>query len=492
MPLIDGKFEPLDALPKHLNLLINKDEDWRYRCMWGGRCGAKDWEVAAFFVELGIRQPVKILFTREVQATIEESVYELLCNTITRLGYDEYYRVLKNKIVGVQYNTKFIFKGIKDVNKKDVKSYEDVDYAVVCEAEDFSEDSFDMLDPTIRKPKSQIIFIFNPNQEDDFTYQFCVAKPRPNMLSQHVTYKDNPHTSKEVLAQIAYDKANDYQKYLWKWMGQPKNTGGKVYPMFNEKVHVRDVDINRIEPVANFFMGQDPHTVYYPFCIWMGREPRGDGTYNYFIYNEYPTINSKDFNGKLYHELRKEKKCALTLRQRATLYKILDNTTTDTYPHIKIKARGIDTRFAKGAGTSSTTSNTRGIIVEMADPSHGGLTFQTPPEYTIDSQRENIRELLSYDVDQPMSAFNEPRLYISSHCRNVIDSLKFHRFDRDGKEREDEKRKDPSDALKICMATAQMYKHQIKTEQKQYRPVEDTVGNLKSQYLGAGSTVSMG
>ena len=169
----------------------------------------------------------------------------------------------------------------------------------------------------------------------------------------------------------------------------------------------------------------------------------------------------------------------------------MDNTTTDTYPAIKIKARGIDTRFAKGAGTSSTTSNTRGIIVEMADPAHGGLTFQTPPEHMIDSQREVIKELLSYDVDQAMSAFNEPRLYVSSHCKNMIDSLKFHRFDRDGEEREDEKRKDPSDALKICMATAQMYKHHVPTEQKKYKPVEDHIGSLTSQYFGAGSTVSM-
>jgi hypothetical protein len=445
----------------------------------------------ATIIEMGIRKPIRVLFTREVQTTIKESVYQLLCDTIVRLGYQEYFEVLKNEINGKMYNTKFIFKGLKDMNNDDIKSYEAIDIAVVCEAQNFSEDSFDKLDPTIRKPGSEVWFQFNPEYEDDFVYQFCIVSPPDNMIGDHVTYLDNPWTSEEIKTQAERDKRNDKEKYEWKWGGRPRNTGGKVYPMFNEKVHVRDVDINRIEPVANFFMGQDPHTVYYPFCVWLGREPRGDGTYNYFIYNEYPTVNSKDFNGKLYHELRKEKKCTLTLRERATLYKILDNTTLDTYPKIKLTARGIDTRFAKGAGTSSTTSNTRGIIIEMADPAHGGLVFETPPEHMIDSQRENIRELLSYDVDSPMSAFNEPRLYISSHCRNMIDSLKFHRFDRDGKEKEDEKRKDPSDALKICLATAQQHKHAIKQEPKQYMPEPDNVDNLREQYLGKGSTVSM-
>lgn len=467
----------------------------RYRVAYGGRNGTKSYSFGNKAIDRCCQEKTDIVVFREYQTTIKKSVHKLICERISALNVGEAFHITDNKITN--YNTKstIIYQHLNN-NYEEIKGMERVDIGWFFEAEDLQKESHDIVDPTIRRTPAmtrdpELWYEFNPRYEDDFVYQNFIVKPKSNAVVVNINYLDNPWCPPDQIKLANQCRAENEDEYRHIWLGEPRNSGGLVYPMFDPKVHIRDVDINRIEPVANFFMGQDPHTVYYPFCVWLGREPRGDGTFNYFIYNEYPTINSKDFNGKLYHELRKEKKCALTLNQRATIYKILDNTTTDTYPSIQIKARGIDTRFAKGAGTSSTTSNTRGIIVEMADPAHGGLVFQTPPEHMIDSQREVIKELLSYDKCQPMSAFNEPRLYVSSHCKNMIDSLKFHRFDRDGKEREDEKRKDPSDALKICMATAQMYKHAIKTEPKQYKPVPDTVDNLRSQYLGAGSTVTM-
>jgi hypothetical protein len=381
-------------------------------------------------------------------------------------------------------------------NETEVKGLEGNTVCWVFEAHNLSKESWKYLNPTIRRtPKMdcdpEFWIEFNPEYADDFVYSKFIEGNDPRCKCVYITYIDNPVCPQDQIELAEQEKIDDIDEYNHIWLGQPQKAGRVIYSAFDEKVHVRDVDIKRIEPVANFFMGQDPHTVYYPFCIWLGREPRGDGTYNYYIYNEYPTLSSRDFKGKYYWELRKKKPCKLTLSARATLYKILDNTIYETFPSIHLRARGIDTRFAKGAGTGSTTNNTRGIVVEMADPDNGGLTFQTPPEFMIDSQREVIKELLYYDKSQPMSAFNEPRLYVSPHCHNMIDSFKNHRFDKDGKEREDEKRKDPSDALKICLATAQMYKHQIKQEPKPYMPIDDTVDNLRTQYLGAKSTVSM-
>jgi len=278
-------------------------------------------------------------------------------------------------------------------------------------------------------------------------------------------------------------KRENPDEYRYIWLGYPRNVGLLVYPQFDYDIHVRAVDIARIEHVANFFMGQDPHTVYYPACIWVGRLPRGDGSFDYYIYNEWPLKST--FDGKLYHELRKEKKCTLTLKQRAKIYKLLDNTTDNTYYGINIVARGIDTRFAKGAGAPSTTSNTKGIIREMADPKSGGLIFETPPEYMIDSQRDRIRELLEWDTDMPRTAFNEPRLYVCPHCENMIDTLRFHRFDKDGKELEDQKRKDFGDALKILMATEQQHKHIDRVVESEEEMMEepDRVRELQEQFL---------
>jgi hypothetical protein len=164
----------------------------------------------------------------------------------------------------------------------------------------------------------------------------------------------------------------------------------------------------------------------------------------------------------------------------------LDNTLDRTYYGITIAARGIDTRFAKGAGAPSTTSNTKGIIIEMADVRNGGMTFETPPEYMIDSQRDRIRGFLDWDRLIPLNAFNEPKMYVMSHCKNVIDALRFHRFDKDGKEKEDPKRKDFSDAMKICMAIEQQYQHVDRLVKKEELIPEsvDRVAELKEMYLG--------
>ena len=61
----------------------------------------------------------------------------------------------------------------------------------------------------------------------------------------------------------------------------------------------------------------------------------------------------------------------------------------------------------------------------MADPLNGGLTFETPPEYMIDSQRERIRKLMFYEKSLPVGPFNEPMFFVSPHCKNMIDTLQF-------------------------------------------------------------------
>jgi len=297
---------------------------------------------------------------------------------------------------------------------------------------------------------------FNPQFQDDFSYKEFVEKKTNDRISILITYLDNPWCPEDMITLAEQCRLESEAEYNHIWLGYPRNVGGLVYPMFDPEEHIRDVNMSRIEHVGNFFMGQDPHHTYYPACLWLGRVPNGD-QYDYYWYNEWPTV--KQMGGKLYHEIRNEKKCTLTLMQRAKIFRLLDNCVDRIYPGITITSRGIDTRFAKGVGSGSTTSNTRGIVVEMADPQNGGIQFETPPEYMIDSQRERIRHLLSYDLLTPKHSLNEPRMYVLPHCENIIDSLKFQRFNKDGKDSEDDKRKDFIDAMKICLAIEQNYKH---------------------------------
>jgi len=118
---------------------------------------------------------------------------------------------------------------------------------------------------------------------------------------------------------------------------------------------------------------------------------------------------------------------------------------------IKIKKRFIDTRFAKGAGGASWSSQTSGVVEAFAKPENGGLLFAMPLEKRMEAQRQLLQQDMTWNKHAPMSEFNEPSLYVSPRCRNVIASLTNHRLE-DGTEKEAEKYKDPSDALRICCA----------------------------------------
>ena len=201
-------------------------------------------------------------------------------------------------------------------------------------------------------------------------------------------------------------------------------------------------------------MAIDPHTVYYPFCIWIARIKLGREMF-YIVYNEFPTVGF--FNGELYHKVRKTVPCTLSMIDLATLFLVIDCTVGDIQTDAKIKERYVDTRFAKASGARSWSTNTEGLITEFAKPSNGGITLKQPKEKIIDVQKDIIREAMKINDKIPVCSINQSRLVVMPHCSNVIDSLTNHRYDMDNVT-EDEKRKDPSDSLRICFAGMESYK----------------------------------
>lgn len=462
----------------------------RYRVAYGGRNGQKSYGYCDMALKRCVEKRTDIAVCREFQSTIKKSVHKLIVERIEHHKLSEAFKITDNSIIYMPNGSKFIFQHLHD-NYQEVRGLEGTDICWIFEGQSLSKESWQVLNPTIRrtphmKSDPEFWIEFNPDFEDDFIYQEFIVKPPEKSIVSYITYLDNPWCPEDQVYLAEQEKATDINEYNHTWLGYPRNVGGLVYPMFNPDVHVRNVDLGRIEHVANFFMGQDPHTAYYPFCVWLGRMPIGGGGYEYYWYNEWPM--KQTFKGRLYHELREEKKCTMTLSERAKIIRMIDNTYDKTYHGINIMARGIDTRFAKGSGAGSTTNNTRGIIIEMADQANGGLLFETPPEYMIDGQRDRIRELLNYDVLVPVTAFNKPKMYVLPHCENIIDTFKLHRFDRDGKDKEDEKRKDPSDAMKICLAIEQQYAPVDRTVQANELIQEpDAVSDIVSAYTGCKS-----
>lgn len=190
----------------------------RYKVFYGGRGGAKSWQMARALLIKGLKGGLRVLCTREVQSSMKESVHQLLKDQIKALGFDAYYRALDNEIRGPD-GTLFIFKGLSDPEA--IKSAEGVDVCWIEEARVITKSSWLKLDPTVRKAGSEIWISFNPELETDFLYEFFVKnKPPPGAVVVKVTWRDNPWFTAELRAQKDHARATNYDDYLWVWEGQ--------------------------------------------------------------------------------------------------------------------------------------------------------------------------------------------------------------------------------------------------------------------------------
>lgn len=210
--------------PKFQGLFVPK----RYKVYYGGRGGAKSWAIARALLIRGVQEPLRVLCVRELQNSIAESVHKLLSDQIAALGLGAYYDVQKAVILGPN-GTSFSFEGIKN-NVQKIKSYEGVDVCWVEEAALVTKNSWDVLVPTIRKPGSEIWVSFNPELEEDPTYQMFVVRRPTNAIVQKVTWRDNPWFPAELKQEMEDCKNASYDDYLWIWEGHCKRVlDGSVY-----------------------------------------------------------------------------------------------------------------------------------------------------------------------------------------------------------------------------------------------------------------------
>jgi phage terminase large subunit len=167
----------------------------RFKVLYGGRDGAKSWSIARALLIEGASQPLQIGCFREVQKSIRDSVHQLLSNQIQELGLGKFYDVLTTEIRG-KNGTTFGFAGLSAQTRESIKSWEGLDRAWVEEAQSVSKRSWDILEPTIRKPLSEIWASFNPELDTDETYQRFVVKPSPEVVAVNINWDDNPWRSK--------------------------------------------------------------------------------------------------------------------------------------------------------------------------------------------------------------------------------------------------------------------------------------------------------
>lgn len=206
------------------------NNDYDYFVDVGGRGGGKTKDkIKAIVTEATIRK-VRVLITREIQNSIEESVKAEIEACIDEMDLrGSFFKITDTYIQGLN-GSYFIFRGIKN-NINNLKSIADVDIVLVEEAENVTKLSWDKLLPSIRpiSGRAIVIVIFNPNNELDDTYQRFIVNPPPRTLVTTVNYSDNKYFPEFLEKQRQHAKRTmpkkDYENI---WEGKPKGSGGDV------------------------------------------------------------------------------------------------------------------------------------------------------------------------------------------------------------------------------------------------------------------------
>lgn len=257
------------AFPAKLSFLLEKRA--RYKILHGGRGGTKSWGIARALLIRAMREPgLRVLCTREVQSSMKESVHQLLKDQIKMLGLGDFFRVLDNEIRGPG-GALFMFKGMSDPEA--IKSLEGCDVCWGEESRTLSRASWMKLDPTVRKPGSEIWLSFNGELETDFVWDFFVKNtPPPGSIVVRMTYRDNPWLSDELREQMEHMKATNYDDYLWVWEGHCRTAlEGAVFKdelrALQAEDRITDVPYIPGKPVHTFWdLGYADHT-----SIWFAQ-----------------------------------------------------------------------------------------------------------------------------------------------------------------------------------------------------------------------------
>lgn len=262
----------------------------RYKVLHGGRGGAKSWGIARALLIKGASQPIRVLCAREMQSSIRDSVHKLLSDQIKALGLEEFYEIQQSIIKG-RNGTEFGFEGLRH-NISSIKSYEGANIAWVEEAQTVSKASWDVLIPTIRKEGSEIWVSFNPELEEDETYQRFVLNPPPDSQVVKIGWQDNPWFPKVLMDEKDDLYRRDMDAYLHVWEGNCKQMlEGAVYAKelreATEAGRITSVPYDPTKPVHTFWdLGWSDHT-----SIWFAQAVGFEYRVIDFLQDRQKTIN---------------------------------------------------------------------------------------------------------------------------------------------------------------------------------------------------------
>lgn len=233
------------------------DKAAKYIVLKGGRGSGKTFAAVAYLIEQSFLPKYKdstFLFLREIQKSIDESVYSVVSDLIKQAGLSDCFKVLKTEIVNTKNGVKFSFAGVRATGGKTafsqankLKGKHKVKFIFGDEAQDFTEESLNVLFPTVNRggkiklyhpldeepedlTETRFIFAMNPNFDTDP----IIAKVQnlDNSVIEHINIFDLPEEFQDpqLIEQAKQEEGQIYYNHVWLGEAHHKISG---YPFAN-------------------------------------------------------------------------------------------------------------------------------------------------------------------------------------------------------------------------------------------------------------------
>jgi len=216
-PPLNMRLPEILSMPPKMLPMVHRFNEYNYLYAEGGRSSAKTHSVARFLLFLASKFKLRIVCGREIQNSIEESVYTVFCDLIEQ--YSLPCEITSKKIVHRISGSVFTFKGFREQNAVSVKGLEGVDILWIDEAQSVTKTTLDVVIPTIRKAKSKVIFTMNRFMRDDAVHEFCEG--RKDCLHIHIDYFDNPFCPLKIKAEAETMRIKSQRDYDHIYLGKP-------------------------------------------------------------------------------------------------------------------------------------------------------------------------------------------------------------------------------------------------------------------------------
>jgi phage terminase large subunit-like protein len=229
--------------------------------------------------------------------------------------------------------------------------------------------------------------------------------------------KDNPWAGWERMQTELRNETKE--KILCRAYGVPTRSINNRFPLFNDRVHV--IKHDWIPTTGTRYQFIDPCSGRNWAMIWA----IFDSANRCFIYREWPCpdeyVEGVGYPGMWAEPDGKkadgrqgpaQKDFGFGLARYVEEIRNVENGE-------KIFERWMDSRYGNAQTLAKERPTT--LIEEMSEL---GMDFTATPGDTIDEGVQMINSWLHYDRDKPISALNQPKLYISERCKNVIYCLK--------------------------------------------------------------------